>query len=531
MNANKVPQEFEWTDKAIADFWDYAANSVLMRLSFSKMWGPKLAELIAEIIPEDKTICDYGAGSGDMIKELLKLGYKVGAYETSEERKNSFSKDITGNPNFLGFHIDIKYDCVICFEVLEHLKDEYLESTLRKIDEILRDDGVFIGSTPWDENLHDNYCLCPACHALFHRWQHMRSFNPETMAELLLSHGFTPVEIFRASFMISLIFIARKTACVKKQEFAVLEQERKGLPEGVRPVSISRFEQIQKAKYARELTQEEIEDYLSWMYHANFGIWPNFVKPGTYNEKLNWLKIHYHNPKLHVIVDKARFHSYVLTKMPGYEDHCVKQLALFRKPSEFTNEALDKLPDRFVLKSNVGSGAQEFVDKEYASIGHIQQRIGEWLNPLKNHYFMALEWCYKDVPQVVLCEPVIEFEYKIEFYCFDGQPFIYWIVKNDKTADVHANIYDMNGNKLPVSWHYPNFDEEMVQPPYFDELVNAAKRLSKGFPHVRVDFYAAKDTWYFSEMTFYTWAGIMPFSDPAYDIMLGKKIDLEGICA
>lgn len=210
MKSDMIPQEFVWTDQAIDDFWNYASNSVLMRNSFSKMWSPDLAKIILKLIPRGSTICDFGAGSGDMIVELLKYGYKVGAYEPSEERRSAFPIQVVENKNFLGFRTDLKYDCVICFEVLEHLTDIALPNVLKKINKLLKDDGLFIGSTPWDEDLKNNYCLCPSCHILFHRWQHMRSFNKESIKKLLFDYKFIPLEMFRAPFVNSLIFLARK---------------------------------------------------------------------------------------------------------------------------------------------------------------------------------------------------------------------------------------------------------------------------------------------------------------------------------
>ena len=85
----------------------------------------------------------------------------------------------------------------------------------------------------------------------------------------------------------------------------------------------------------------------------------------------------------------------------------------------------------------------------------------------------------------------------------------------------------MGGEKLNVSHGYKNFSVTLEQPAYFHELVDMASILSAGFPHVRVDFYAAKDTWYFSEMTFYIWAGLKPFSSYEFDILLGRQLLLE----
>jgi len=287
-------------------------------------------------------------------------------------------------------------------------------------------------------------------------------------------------------------------------------------------ISPERFSYLHQIKYQRDLSKLEIADYLSFMFYQSFGYNLDLISPCTYNEKLNWLKVFYHNPLMHVCADKARFHSFVQSRLPGTDDHCVKPLAIFHNPKEFD---LEPLPQHFVLKSNFGSGAQSFVDKSKANLKELAATAAKWLDPKTNHYYSSLEYGYKGITPAIICEPIIEFDYKIELYCFDGNPYIYWTVINDKTKLVRANLYQMGGERLPVSWHYKNFDED-PRPAYFDELVEAAKVLSAGFPHVRVDFYAAKDWWYFSELTFFTWAGMTPFSDYTFDVLLGKQLNL-----
>lgn len=288
-------------------------------------------------------------------------------------------------------------------------------------------------------------------------------------------------------------------------------------------ISAERFSYLDQAKYQRDLSKLEAADYLSFLFYQSFGYNLDLISPCTFNEKLNWLKVFYHNPLMQVCADKANFHNFVLDRLPKMSDHCIKPLATFRKPDEIK---LDDMPERFILKSNFGSGTQAFVEKAKDNLNALITTASTWLDPKTNHYYCALESGYKGITPAIVCEPIIKFDYKIEFYCFDGTPFIYWIVINDKTADVCANLYKMSGERLPVNWHYKNFNSD-PRPSYFDELVEMSKVLSAGFPHVRVDFYAGKDWWYFSELTFFTWAGLTPISDYMFDVLLGKQIKLE----
>ena len=51
--------------------------------------------------------------------------------------------------------------------------------------------------------------------------------------------------------------------------------------------------------------------------------------------------------------------------------------------------------------------------------------------------------------------------------------------------------------------------------------------LSKDIPHLRVDWYEIDGKLYFSELTFSTCGGMVPFEDEKWDRKLGDMIDLS----
>lgn len=44
----------------------------------------------------------------------------------------------------------------------------------------------------------------------------------------------------------------------------------------------------------------------------------------------------------------------------------------------------------------------------------------------------------------IVCEEFWDFEYKLEFFCFNGEPRFYWIVLDDKAKDTKANFYTLD---------------------------------------------------------------------------------------
>lgn len=292
-------------------------------------------------------------------------------------------------------------------------------------------------------------------------------------------------------------------------------------------ISDERYKYLCEVKYKRDLTRQEIADHVSWQFYAYFGYNLDLEQPCTFNEKLNWLKVYYHNPLMRKCADKATFNDFVMERLPEMESHLVPKSAILHSPWEITESMVQSMPEHFVMKSNFGSGAQRFVVREEANLDKMRLDTAMWMDPRLNHYYFALEYGYKNLPPAVVIEPVVEFDCKIEFFCFDGEPFIYWVLLNDKTSDMRANLYTMSGEKLDTTWNLKNFHRPFIRPPYFDELAGAARVLSAGFPHVRVDFFAARDTWYFSELTFFKGAAYTQFSRYEMDVLLGKKVPLR----
>ena len=58
-------------------------------------------------------------------------------------------------------------------------------------------------------------------------------------------------------------------------------------------------------------------------------------------------------------------------------------------------------------------------------------------------------------------------------------------------------------------------------------MIEYAEKLSEGICQVRVDFYVIDNKVYFGEMTFYTWAGLIEFTPPEWNDIMGNWLELE----
>lgn len=202
--------QFAWTRNDIKNFWNNVSQSPLAKLSFSRLCSDFLVKSVSPYIKKDWNILDFGAGDGDFCLAMLNAGYKMAAYEPSEGRNEHFLTQVEQNKNFLGHVNSGTFDCVTCFEVLEHIYPDDIQQTMEKLSSFIKPGGLFFGTVPCNENLEDNYCICPHCAAMFHRWQHMRSFNIERLRDFLIQYEYNVLKIEYASFTNSLIFVCNK---------------------------------------------------------------------------------------------------------------------------------------------------------------------------------------------------------------------------------------------------------------------------------------------------------------------------------
>ena len=75
---------------------------------------------------------------------------------------------------------------------------------------------------------------------------------------------------------------------------------------------------------------------------------------------------------------------------------------------------------------------------------------------------------------------------------------------------------------------HPNSDKTIEKPEQFELMIELARKLSEGLPHVRVDFYESEGKIYFGELTFFHWGGFVPFNPQEWDEVFGEWIVLSG---
>jgi len=248
--------------------------------------------------------------------------------------------------------------------------------------------------------------------------------------------------------------------------------------------------------------------------------------PKTIEDKLQWLKLHYHNDLLHTLVDKLAVRDYVLSKIG-------KQYLneLYFAGDTISAEQYLSLPDKFVIKGTHGSEMNLIcTNKNKTPYELVLKKMNVWKQ--QDYYRSRREWAYKGIPRRIICEKYmidsngkIPVDYKI--FCFNGTPeFI--AVDIDRFTNHKRVFYNCQWEKTKMIDCYSHYQGELNKPANLHEMLSIANKLSEGLPFARVDLYSLNDTKIiFGEITMYPNSGSIYFTDDKYNYQYGQLIRTE----
>lgn len=272
----------------------------------------------------------------------------------------------------------------------------------------------------------------------------------------------------------------------------------------------------------------DIDDltYLKCMFRGTMGRTLNLDNPQTFNEKLQWLKLHDRKPVYSEMVDKYEAKNYVSDRIG--KQYIIPTLGVW---NSFEEIDFDLLPDQFVLKCTHDSGGLIVCkNKSELDLENAKKKISKSL--ARNYYKWGREWPYKNVMPKIIAEQFIHNnsdedlkDYK--FFCFNGKVKCFKI-DFDRFNNHHANYYDTDGNLLNFGEAVcpPKPDRKLELPNTIKTMEMLAENLSRGFSFLRVDFYDIDGIIYFGELTFYPQAGFGRFIPEEGDNILGSWLNL-----
>ena len=267
------------------------------------------------------------------------------------------------------------------------------------------------------------------------------------------------------------------------------------------------------------------EEYLKRFFKMRIGHFPNLDNPKTFNEKMQWLKLHDRNPKYTQMVDKYEAKKYVASIIG--EEYIIPTLGIWE---HFNDIDFNQLPNQFVLKCTHDSGGLAICkDKEEFDYLGTRTMINRSLK--QNFYCIGREWPYKDVQPRIIAEKYMQdgtyaFLPVYKVFNFSGKAKLIQAIQDDKQPNESIDYYDINWGKLELRQNYPNSKKPLKKPEKLKQMIDISEELSSGIPFVRTDFYVINNDLYFSEFTFYSDSGFQKFIPPSWDEKLGEMISL-----
>lgn len=172
--------------------WDYLQNEGIDKSGFSSA----RQRFMLRYLKNGQRVLNIGIGSGMLERLALVKCVDIYALDPSKPAIERLREELKlGDKAQVGYAQQIPFsdwwfDVVVMSEVLEHLDDQILESSLNEVRRILKPGGLLLASTPYRENLDSNAVVCPYCGNLFHKVGHAQSFDRARMIRILNEHDY-----------------------------------------------------------------------------------------------------------------------------------------------------------------------------------------------------------------------------------------------------------------------------------------------------------------------------------------------------
>ena len=272
--------------------------------------------------------------------------------------------------------------------------------------------------------------------------------------------------------------------------------------------------------------------YLTWKFKKVFGYSIDWNNPKSFNEKINWLKLHDRNPKYHLLIDKLRVKPLVADIIGA--EHIIPTIAGgFTHISEIDKEML---PDQFVIKCNHDSASVIICkDKTTFDWAYAEYKLN-WCMAHDYYHYENKQWAYKGIDKCFFVEEYLDDEkaqglIDYKFFCFDGMAKCVLVNTGEKDTALCTDMFDMQWDKLPIIRGHPNAIYPPSKPSNFAKMTELAETIAKWInnPFSRIDLYNVDGRIYFGEITFYPAGGMTPFNPSTWDYTLGSWMDLSSL--
>lgn len=260
----------------------------------------------------------------------------------------------------------------------------------------------------------------------------------------------------------------------------------------------------------------------------HLGYIPNFNKPKTFNEKINFRKRNEFNKLFSVCSDKIAVKDWVSNK--GYKDTLIENYGVYCEITALDVLSTLEKKGEFLVKANHNSGPV-YVINEGIKTSEVEAICSCVNRQLKEDFGLKQgEPWYSEIKPKILFEKKLKphtneelRDYK--FHVFnnkDTAPKVVVQVDFDRNSNHNRSMFDEDLNWLPFSIEYAMIKTNLEKPENYDYMLSVAKDLAKEFDYARIDLYNVDGNVYFGEVTFAHGSGLEKFSTKAHDKWLGQ---------
>ena len=250
--------------------------------------------------------------------------------------------------------------------------------------------------------------------------------------------------------------------------------------------------------------------YLSLLYRARHGRWPDLARPRRFTEWVQWRKLNDRSPLRARLADKL--HSKAIAAAALGAEMVVPTLWQGR-----TLPAEAPWPMPLMVKPNHGCG-QYLVVREATGWQRARAQTSAWV--ARRYGAMLGEWPYRSAEPGLIVEPFLvtpeplPLDYKI--YVFGGRAAMVQLHEGRGGANHRWSQFDLNWRPLSRQTSC------RPAPGSLPAMLAAAERLGAGHDFLRVDFYEVDGRPLFGEFALFPGSGLDPFDPVALDDWLGE---------
>ncbi len=266
--------------------------------------------------------------------------------------------------------------------------------------------------------------------------------------------------------------------------------------------------------------------FIKLQFWRSHGYFPNFKKPKTFSEKIQWLKVNDRTELRTITSDKYLVRDYIKNIIGS--KFLIPLYFETKDVKEINSRNISNFP--CIIKSNHDSGSFNIlIDKLTIDWSYLRQY---YKNKIEIDYSLySKEWQYKNIERRIIVEKLLQdkqgnlpIDFKV--YCFNGVAKYIAIDFDRGMSSKCRNWYDIKWNRINIFWETKGDSRFYEVPEFFDELIKSSNKLSEPFHFLRVDWFILDNNYYIGELTHSPGGGMEKFKPQKWDRILGDNIQL-----